>query len=101
MFDFKSLVVKYMRDVADKIEVGTSEISESQAIDILRIVAHEAMSKEQACSYLNLSRARFDDLVREKKLPKGKKRVGFKELVFYKDELDLAWRKLRDKSNKR
>lgn len=96
MFDFKKLVVKYMREVADKIEVGTSEISESQAIDILRIVAHEVMSKEQACSYLNLSRARFDDLVREKKLPKGKKRVGFKEKVFYKDELDLAVRRMKD-----
>lgn len=93
MFDFKSLVVKYMRETANKIEVGTSEISESEAIDILRIIVHEAMSKEQACSYLNLSRARFDDLVREKKLPKGKKRVGFKELVFYHDELDAAvWR---------
>lgn len=90
MFDFRDLIVKYMREVADKIEVGTSEISESEAIDILRIVAHEAMSKEQACTYLNLSRARFDDLVREKKLPKGKKRAGFKEKVWYKDELDAA-----------
>ncbi len=90
MFDFRDLIVKYMREVADKIEVGISEISESEAIDILRIVAHEAMSKEQACTYLNLSRARFDDLVREKKLPKGKKRTGFKEKVWYKDELDVA-----------
>ena len=97
MFDFRSLVVKYMREVADKIEVGTSEITESEAIDILRIVAHEAMSKEQACSYLNLSRSRFDELIRERKLPKGKKRVGYKELVFYKDELDLAARKLKEK----
>lgn len=97
MSDFKSLVVKYMREVADKIEVGTSEITESEAIDILRIVAHEAMSKEQACGYLNLSRSRFDELIRERKLPKGKKRVGYKELVFYKDELDLAARKLKEK----
>lgn len=97
MFDFKSLVVKYMREVADKIEVGTSDISESEAIDILRIVAHEAMSKEQACAYLNLSRARFDDLVRERKLPKGKKRVGFKELVFYRDELDAAVYRMKKK----
>lgn len=85
--------MKYLREIADKIEVGTSEISESQAMDILRVVAHEAMSKEQACIYLNLSRSRFDDLVREGKLPKGKKRVGFKELVYYKDELDMCKRK--------
>ena len=97
MFDFKSLVVKYMREVADRIDAGTSEITESQAIDILRIVAHESLSKEQACSYLNLSRSRFDDLVREKKLPKGRKEVGWKELKWYKDELDIAVRKLKNK----
>lgn len=93
MFDFKKLVVKYMREAADKIEVGTSEISETEAIDILRIVAHEAMSKEQACNYLNLSRARFDDLVREKKIPRGRKKVGWKELCWWRDELDMCKRK--------
>ena len=97
MFDFKDLVVKYMREVADRIEVGTSEISESQAIDILRIVAHEVMSKEQACSYMNLSRARFDDLIREKKIPQGRKRVGFKEKIWYQDELDAAMFRMRRK----
>ena len=97
MFDFKKLVVKYLRDVADKIDAGTSEISETEAVDILGVISHQVMSKEQACRYLNLSRARFDDLVREKKIPRGKKRVGFKELVFYRDELDLAAKKLRDK----
>ena len=93
MLDFRKLVVKYLRDVADKMDAGTSEVTESQAIDILRIVAHEAMSKEQACNYLNLSRSRFDDLVRERKIPKGQKRVGFKELIWWKDELDMCRRK--------
>lgn len=93
MLDFRKLVVKYLRDVADKMDAGTSEVTESQAIDILRIVVHEAMSKEQACNYLNLSRSRFDDLVRERKIPKGQKRVGFKELVWWKDELDMCRRK--------
>ena len=87
MFDFKQLVVKYMKEVADNIDAGTSEITESQAIDILRIVAHEAMSKEQACIYLNLSRSRFDDLVRERKIPPGIKRTGFKEKVWFKKDL--------------
>lgn len=93
MLDFRKLVIHYLRKLADEMDAGTSEVTESQAIDILRIVAHEVMSKEQACNYLNLSRSRFDDLVREKKLPKGKKRVGFKELVWYKDELDMCRRK--------
>lgn len=92
MLDFKKLAVKYLREVADKISDGSSEISESQAIDVLRVIAHEAMSKEQACNFLNLSRSRFDDLVREKKIPKGQKRTGFKELVWWRDELEMCKR---------
>lgn len=97
MFDFKKLVVKYMREVADRIDAGTSEVTESQAIDILRIVAHEAMSKAQACKYLNMSPSRFDDHVRAKEFPRGRKEVGYKELRWYRDELDIARRKLKEK----
>ena len=97
MSDLKSLVAKYMKEAANNINAGTSDITESQAMDILRVVAHERMSKEQACIYLNLSRSRFDDLVREKKLPKGKKEVGWKELSWFRDELDTAVRKLKNK----
>lgn len=88
MFDFKKLVVKYLREMADKIDGGTSEISESEAVDILSVVAHQAMSKQQACQYLNLSVPRFDQLVREKKIPRGRKKVGWKEKVWYRDELE-------------
>lgn len=45
------------------------------------------MSKEQACIYLNMSRSKFDQYIREGKLPKGRKRMGFTEKIFYKDEL--------------
>lgn len=90
MNDFISKCVsKTLREVADKIDSGNCELSEEQAIDIMSVVGHEVLSKDQACSYLNLSRSRFDDLVREGKLPKGRKRRGFKELFFYKDELSV------------
>ena len=82
------LITKLLRETADKIDTGSCELSESEAMDIMSVLAHKAMSKEDACIYLNLSRSRFDDLVREGKLPKGKKRRGFKELVYYQDELD-------------
>lgn len=81
------LVAKLLRDVADKFDGGTSEISEEQALDIINILTHEILSKECACEYLNLSRSRFDDLIRLGIIPKGRKRKGFKELVWYKDEL--------------
>ena len=36
-----------------------------------------------------MSRSKFDDLVKHEILPKGKKVRGFKELVWYKDELKV------------
>lgn len=95
MFSLNKLIVKYLRELADKFEADTTEVTESQAIDILRVIAHEAMSKEQACNFLNLSRSRFDELVRTKVLPKGNKVVGLKELVWWKDELEFCKRKDR------
>ena len=89
MVNFKKLVVKYLREIAEKIDSGNSEISETEAMDILKLIAHKPLSKEQACHYLNLRRSRFDELVKEGKLPKGRKRVGLKELSWWQDELDL------------
>ena len=100
MFDFRRLVAKYMREVSDKIEVGTSEITEPEAIDLLKVVAHEVLSKAQACRLLNISPTRFDDYIRAGQLPKGRKVTGYKELRWYKDELEIDWRKIKGKRNK-
>lgn len=91
----KKLLAKLLRETADKIDSGNCELSETEAMDIMRVVAHESMSKEQACRYLNISSSRFGDLIREKKLPKGRKVTGFKELRWYKDELDGCLKKQR------
>lgn len=85
----KKLLTKLLRDTANKIDAGTCELSEEEATQMLEVLSHIDLSKEQACIYLNMSRSRFDDLVRQGKLPKGKKRVGFKELFWYKDELKI------------
>lgn len=86
------LLTKLMRDTADKIDAGNCELSADEAMDLLNVLSHESLSKDQACSFLNLSRSRFDDLVRERKIPKGRKIRGFKELRWYKDELNLIQR---------
>ena len=56
-------------------------------MEIFSIIAHEPLSKEQACDYLNVSRATFDNYIRNGYLPKGRKRKGYNELVWYKDEI--------------
>lgn len=82
------MITKALRDTADKIDAGSCELTESEAMDILSIVAHNSMSKDSACRYLNISRSQFDSYVREGRMPKGRKVVGYKELRWYQDELD-------------
>ena len=54
------------------------------------------LSKYAACEYLNVSRATFDNYVREGKLPRGKHEIGFKELSWSKKELDEFVKKCRN-----
>lgn len=86
--EIKRYVTRLLRETADRIDAGNSEINEEQALRIMEAVAHNPMSKERSAIYLNMSTSRFDTLVREGRIPKGRKRVGFKELVWYQDELD-------------
>ena len=44
---------------------------------------------------MNVSRATFDNYVREGKLPRGKHEIGFKELSWSKKELDEFVKKCR------
>lgn len=46
------------------------------------------MSKYEACLYLNMSRSTFDSNVKQGVIPKGKKRLGFKEIYWLKSDLD-------------
>lgn len=93
--ELSKLVAKTLRDIANKIDAGNSEMSPSEAMDIMSTLCHYVMSKDTACRHLNLSRSRFDELIRERKLPEGRKRVGFKEKVWYQDELDACLKRLK------
>ena len=86
----RELVIKYLTEAINKFKADSSELDEEQMIKIAQAVAHVPMSLEEACDYMNLSRSRFGDLVRQKKIPKGRKRKGWRELAWYRDELDIA-----------
>ena len=78
--------------IVNDIDAGNSNIDEDEAMQIVKALREytrkdKPMSKYQAYTYLNISRATFDNLVREGKLPKGKKVQGFKELQWYKKDL--------------
>lgn len=95
MSNLTKLLIKELRNTADKLEAGTCEISETEAMDIINTLTHEAMSKESACKFLNVSRATFDLHVSLGNIPKGRKRIGFKELVWHKDELQKCIDRLK------
>ena len=85
----KELLLK----IIDDIDAGNSNISEEDGLEIVKVLKRytrkdKPMSKYEAYTYLNISRATFDNLVKDGKLPKGKKQTGFKELFWYKKDLD-------------
>lgn len=74
----------------DDIDAGNSNITEEegkQIVELLSSINEPYLSKYQACRLLNVSRATFDKLVREGKLPRGIKRTGFKELAWKKTDI--------------
>ena len=98
MLNLKRWVVKYLREIADKIEADSCEMTDEEAMRVMSIIAHEPLSKEQAANYMNLSTSRFDDYVRMRKLPRGRKRRGHRELDWYKDELDMYKSTIKERS---
>lgn len=86
------LIKQQLVRIIDDIDAGNTNISEDDAVSVARALNEFArengISKYQAFTYLNISRATFDNLVAEGKLPRGKKVAGFKELRWYKKDLD-------------
>ena len=86
-------IKKLLLGIVNDIDAGNSNIDEEEAIQIAKVLKNmrkdNPMSKYQAYTYLGISRATFDNLVREGKLPKGKKIPGLKELIWYKKDLRL------------
>ena len=85
-------IKRLLLKIVDDIDAGNSYIDENEAIEIIgslkeMVRTDKPMSKYQAYTFLNMSRAKFDNLVREGKIPRGKKVVGFKELQWFEKDL--------------
>ena len=79
---------KLLREIADKLDNNNSEIEEEQALEIMKLIAHYPISKERAAIELHIHPSRFDTLVREGKIPKGRKKLGQKNKIWYLDEIE-------------
>ena len=79
--------------IVDNIDTGNSNISEEEGVALINTLKSftekdTPMSKYQSFNYLHIRRATFDNLVREGKIPQGKKQQGFNELQWFKKDLD-------------
>ena len=86
--------------IVDNIDVGNSNLTEDEALQAISYLKEltnkeKRLSKCEAYRYLNVSRATFDNYVREGKLPKGQKQAGFKELSRRYKDLNDAIKRLR------
>ena len=88
------VIKEELQKIIDNIDAGNSNISEEEGtklISTLKTFTEKdiPMSKYQAFNYLHISRTTFDNIVREGKIPQGKKQQGFNELQWFKKDLDV------------
>ena len=86
------VIKRLLLKIVDDIDAGNSELSEKEMVEVIDSLKRynfreKYISKYQAYTYLNISRAKFDNLVREGMLPRGKKIEGFKELQWSLKEI--------------
>ena len=99
------IIKKLLNYLIKDIDAGNSNLSEEDCLKIINVIKEYIttdveFSKYQAYSYLNISRAKFDNLVKEGELPKGRKIEGFKELRWNKKEIDEYVRRRNEGNDK-
>lgn len=99
------IIRKYLSQIIDDIDSGNSNLTEEEELELIGFLRKfnsrdKYISKYQAYTYLNISRATFDNLVRDGALPKGRKVEGFKELQWSLKEIkDYGKRRNEGTSN--
>ena len=79
-----NIIKKQLLKIISDIDTGNCYLSEEEEeVEVINLInklsnRDRIMSKYEAYSYLNISRAKFDNLVKEGKIPQGKKQQGFK-----------------------
>lgn len=90
-----SIIRSLLQQHIDNIDTGNTNLNYEQQCKLLRIMSNvdigqdNEMNKTEAADYIGVSRATFDNYVKDGFIPKGKEVGRFKELRWYKSDLDL------------
>ena len=90
-----SIIRTILQKWIDDIDADNTNLNYEQQCDIIRLMSNvdlgqeNEMNKTQAAEYLGVSRATFDNYVHDGFIPKGRQVGKFKELRWYKSDLDL------------
>jgi predicted DNA-binding transcriptional regulator AlpA len=89
------IIRNILQKFIDDIDANNTNLSYEQQCNLIRVLSNvdsgqdNEMNKTQAADYLGVSRATFDNYVKDGFIPKGKQVGHFKELRWYKSDLDL------------
>lgn len=88
-----SIIKQELQKIINNIDNGSCKLSQEDQKKVLESLSFfskdtNKLSKYQSYTYLRISRSYFDTLIREGKIVKGKKEPGFKEIFWYKKDLD-------------
>lgn len=86
-----TLIKNILRQLLNDLDSGNSNISESEQKEILNLIEKlsiKEFSKLESADYIGVSRATFDNYIKQGLIPPGIKRRGFKELRWNKSDLD-------------
>lgn len=86
------IIKKLLLQIIDDIDAGNSNASDEDLMQIAGVLRKytrkdRLINKYQAYTYLNISRAKFDNMVREGIIPRGIKEPGSRELKWRKKDL--------------
>lgn len=90
-----SIIRTLLQKFIDDIDADNTNLSYEQQCNLIQVLSNvnigqdNEMNKTQAAEYLGVSRATFDNYVHDGFIPKGKQIGKFKELRWYKSDLDL------------
>jgi len=92
----KRYLINELKRLLDDLENDRVECDPERISLGLSMISHRPVSSYEAyTNILHISRSSFYEYIDQKKLPAGRKRQGFKELIWYEDELIAAKKKLK------